>query len=247
MSWFGAAFADALVGAARRIFDRVLAPARRARQDWQTQYVVAERAVAQQRMVVEQRIVQSQRTLTLAEATVLHRQSAQAADLAHEAFKMAHLALDALGESIVETAKQRKMLEQRARGSTGLTRREYQAEIDSLHRLRDQFLVPDKDRVKAEKNRLLAEVRRLNSATAQLREIKADHRRALPAVRVPASVKWFDLSRGFGFLLLNDGRELYVSARQVSAGLILTPGLVVRCEIRSHPDGKSSAANVARW
>ena len=176
---------------------------------------------------------------------MLHRQSVQAADLAHNAFKLAHQALDALGASIVETARQRKQLELRARTTSGFARRELQMEIDSLHQMRDLYLVPDKNRVKAEKNRLLAEVRQLNIKTAQLRETKAERRAELQPPRVQATVKRFDRTRGFGFLTLADGRELYVNAQQVRAGTVLMPGMTVWCTVRTYGDGKSSAADVS--
>jgi CspA family cold shock protein len=50
---------------------------------------------------------------------------------------------------------------------------------------------------------------------------------------VRARVKWFDNKRGWGFLVLEDGREVFVHHRDVAgAGLrTLRPGQEVDCEV----------------
>jgi cold shock CspA family protein len=245
MSWFLGSFADRLFGAARSIYERFLSPAKQARADWQQQYAMAETAIIAQVDYIDRKVQAHYRSLSLAEATALHSQSVQAADLAHDAFKLAHRVLDALGESIIETARQRKALEKRARTAHGTARMELQREIDSLHQLRDRYLVPDKDRVKAEKDRLLADVRRLNMKTAQLRDIKAGHYQALESSMTRATVKWFNSAKGYGFLVISGGREVYVNASAVPRGLVLREGMTVWCRIRKHADGRHSAVQVS--
>lgn len=105
MSWFSGSFANALFGAARKIFDTVLAPASRARAEWEQKYVEAEAAVANLLWQLETQAQVSYRSLTIAEVTSLHGQSKRAADLAYAALKLAQTALDAMGESIVETVQ----------------------------------------------------------------------------------------------------------------------------------------------
>jgi cold shock CspA family protein len=244
MSWFHGSFADRLFGAARGIFDTILAPAQRSRAEWQDRYVAAEAAIAQQIRVIENQVQDRRGMLTFAEVTVLHRQSVQAADMAHETFTLARQSLDALGQSIVETARQRKALERRVCTARGRVRADLQREIDGLHRLRDVYLIPDKDRVKAEKNRLLAEVRRLNVRTAQLKQIRTQHQ-ALESPRNQATVKWFDPVRGFGFLVLPDGREAYVNSAGVMHRQPLSGGMTVWCQVRQHPGGRLSAIRVS--
>jgi len=170
MNWFSGAFAGSLFGAARRIFDALLAPASRARADWERQYVAAEAAVAAQLQQLEEHARASYRALTVAELTRLHSQSKQAADLAYGALKLAQSALDAMGTSIVETARQRQALERRARTLRGAAHASVQREINGLHQLRDAHLVPDKDRVKRQRNLLRAELDRLNRRTGELRD-----------------------------------------------------------------------------
>jgi cold shock CspA family protein len=256
MTWFSGSFADKLFGAARRIFDSVLGPAVRARADWERQYITAEAAIAEQHRAIDIRISDHNRTLSLAEITALHSQSKYAADLAHGALLLARRSLDALGLSIVETARQRQALERRAASAWGATRATLQHEINSLHQLRDIYLIPDKDRVKAERDRLLSEVRRLNKRTAEFRDIKNQHSHAralnigrmhseLPAARERATVKFFNSAREFGFLIFTDGREIYFNSNNVTQGTPLHPGATVWCRVQRHQDGRYSATQVS--
>jgi cold shock CspA family protein len=260
MSWFSGAFANSLFGAARRIFDAFLAPVSRARADWERQYVTADAAVATQLRQMEAHAQANYRALTVAELTMLHSQSKQAADLAYDALKLAQSALDAMGTSIVETARQRQALERHARTVYGAARASLQREINSLHQLRDIHLVSDKDRVKRQRDLLRAEVTRLNLRTGELRDHRDRLRDAagygrrelggngarpqLTYATVQAVVKWFDAARAYGFLTLPDGRDAYVNASNVTYGLRLIPGMRVSCQIRRHTDGRISAANV---
>jgi hypothetical protein len=172
MSWFSGSFASTLFGAARGIFDAFLAPASRARADWERQYVSANAAVANQLRQIEVQAQSSYRFLTITELTMMHSQSKQAADLAYGALKLAQSALDAMGTSIVETARQRQALERQARTVRGAARASLQREINSLHQLRDVHLVPDKDRVKRQRDLLRSEVTRLNRRTGELRDYR---------------------------------------------------------------------------
>lgn len=256
MTWFSGSFSDKLFGAARRIFDSLLGPAVRARADWQQQYVVAEAAIAAQHRAIDIRVSDHNRNLSLAEITALHSQSKYAADLAHDALQLARCSLDALGLSIVETARQRQALERRAASSKGTARVMLQREINSLHQLRDTYLIPDKDRVKAERDRLLSEVRRLNKRTAEFRDIRNQHshgraliigrmRSELPAARERATVKFFNPTRGFGFLTLTDRREIYFNSGNVVQGTPLHPSATVWCKVQRHQDGQYSATEVS--
>ena len=175
MSWFSGSFASTLFGAARVIFDALLTPASRARSDWERQYVSANAAVANQLRQIEVQAQSSYRFLTVTELTMMHSQSKQAADLADGALKQAQSALDAMGTSMVETARQRQALERQARTVSGAERARLEREINSLHQLRDVHLVPDKDRLKRQRDLLRSEVTRLNKRTGELR----DHRDSL--------------------------------------------------------------------
>jgi len=87
---------------------------------------------------------------------------------------------------------------------------------DQLRRLRDEILTPDKDRIKAEKNRLLQRVHELNIDAGRLRDYKAEirskelttgHGRPLqiqPPL-ISATVKRFDKAKGYGFVSTPQG------------------------------------------
>ena len=135
----------------------------------------ANAAVANQLRQIEVQAQSSYRFLSVTELTMMHSQSKQAADLADGALKQAQSALDAMGTSMVETARQRQALERQARTVSGAERASLEREINSLHQLRDVHLVPDKDRLKRQRDLLRSEVTRLNRRAGELR----DHRDSL--------------------------------------------------------------------
>jgi hypothetical protein len=101
---------------------------------------------------------------------VLHRTSAELADHTYKNLNGARKTLDAMGNAIVETAQKRKEFEQRKRQAPNQEREQLEKEILSLHKLRDEILIPDKDKVKGERDQLLAKVQTLNKQTAELRD-----------------------------------------------------------------------------
>ncbi|HEX5139242.1 MAG TPA: cold shock domain-containing protein [Planctomycetota bacterium] len=57
-------------------------------------------------------------------------------------------------------------------------------------------------------------------------------------------VKWFDNARGHGFLLLDDGREVFVHFKDVAGGrgfVALRQGEEVECEVREGGRGLHAA------
>ncbi len=61
-------------------------------------------------------------------------------------------------------------------------------------------------------------------------------------------VKWFDNARGFGFLALDDGREVFVHWKDVAGGRgfrALRPGEEVDCDVALGERG-AHATNVRR-
>lgn len=61
-------------------------------------------------------------------------------------------------------------------------------------------------------------------------------------------VKWFDPERGFGFILTNDGTDVFVHASSVEGGdyVILDEGDRVEFELVEKEKGKPKAINVYR-
>src|SRR4051812_42022201 len=110
MSWWGSRFADTLSGLARNVFDRLLRPASDARDRWVEEYQAATDAVEIQIQNVTSYAQAAAVRLNEAQLAVMHRQSVEAANLAYAAFHQAQTVLDALGMTIVETAKMRNAL-----------------------------------------------------------------------------------------------------------------------------------------
>jgi len=221
---------SSLTGTANRLLSNLVGRAGAQRDRWAAEY----RELSQQADSIHRQIdlqIQSHNeTISYSSAWQLHRDSVRIADSAHAAFRNAHAALDALSETIVETAKQRKSLENRKRASaSALERRSLQSEIDDMHRLRDEILIPDKDRVKAQKNRLLADVRRLNQRTAELRDLRQS-RLAIEAPPTLATVKWYNPEKGYGFVTTPMG-DAYLPARVLGSISPPLPGAVLRCRL----------------
>lgn len=62
------------------------------------------------------------------------------------------------------------------------------------------------------------------------------------ADRISCVVKWYDPVRGFGFLLTDDGKDVFVHASEVTkAGIrnALQPKQRVSCRIGTPPQGRS--------
>lgn len=61
-------------------------------------------------------------------------------------------------------------------------------------------------------------------------------------------VKWFDNAKGFGFLALDDGREVFIHFKALAEERgfrALRPGEIVECEV-AEGDRGPRAANVRR-
>ena len=131
--------------------------------------------------------------------------------------------LDAMGNAIVNAAKQRKILQQKKREVSFSEKSKIQEEIDGLHELRDDVLIPDKDIVKEQRDSLLRKVRELNKQTAQLRDLKANlrskqrqHRKSIKQERCIGSVIFYDKKKQFGFIKTDScDSDVYVNRKQL--------------------------------
>lgn len=225
-----ARFARGLAGIASSLLDHLQRRAGRQRDEWAAKNQSLAGEVDRLNRTIEQEFAFAYGNLDYARARVLHSEAVALANTAHDAFATAQAVLDALGETIVQTAIQRRQLEQRKRSSRSqLDRASLQREIDDMHRLRDEYLIPDKDRVKAEKNRLLEQVRVLNRRAGQLREVRSQ-RLQIEAPLIEGRVKFFDAQRGFGFIATQLG-DAYLHRKLVIPGRALTPGTQVKCRV----------------
>jgi len=174
MWWIIGLVIAGIFGIAQAILDSLRKEVSVERQRWETSYRQVEQEVLKYQRLLDQELRAVQHIYDFKKLTELHYASFQVANSTHDLFNDAWKTLDAMGRAIVNAAKQRKILEQRKRNAWPWERSQYEREIQSLHKLRDEILIPDKDRVKADRNRLLSEVQRLNKQTAMLRDMIRD-------------------------------------------------------------------------
>jgi transposase-like protein len=177
MWWLVSAIAG-IFGVAKAILDALRRQAAKERKQWEDSH----RRIAVELEKVEREVAQEnrrpKRSGDVQRLATLHRKSANLADDAYKALQGARTTLDALGEAIVKTAVERQAIEQRKRSAPPADKASMEQEIVSLHKLRDEILVPDKDKVKADRDDLKRKLDTLNMATGQLR-------RELDALRGP--------------------------------------------------------------
>lgn len=199
------------------------------RKKWEDNYQQVEKSVKQQQQIIERELQRSIETLQYSQLCSLHSASIKIADTTYGLLQGSRKTLDAMNRAIVEAAKQRKILEVRKHkavwGGGNLEK-----QIIALHRLRDEILIPDKNRVKAQRDTLLQEVHKLNRQTADLRELK---KRFSNTKQIESwaygIVKWYDSHKGFGFISqLNSEQEIYFNKKQVTSSITLNQGEKVK-------------------
>jgi cold shock CspA family protein len=65
-----------------------------------------------------------------------------------------------------------------------------------------------------------------------------------PAPRIPGTVKWFDVERGYGFIVTADYREIFAHRSQVVDGADLPKGKPVSFVEDIDRDGKPFARRI---
>lgn len=171
MWWLLGIVIAGIIGIAKAILDSLQAEVAVERQRWEATYKQKEAEIRQYQYQIDQLLRAAQNSYNFKQLTDLHQASRRAADSTHGIFKDAQKTLDAMGRAIVSAAQQRHTLEQRKRDAWLWDRGNLEREIMSLHKLRDEILIPDKNKVKADRDRLKAEVDRLNIQTGQLRDM----------------------------------------------------------------------------
>lgn len=145
------------------------------RRRWEDSYVKVHQEIINQQALIEQKLQDGKLILKYQEITNLHSASIKLADATYSLLDDSRKTLDAMGQAIVNTAIQRKTFEKKKRDAfLKFSKRSIQQEIVSLQKLRDEILIPDKDKVKSQRDILLTEVRKLNQQTAELRDLKKE-------------------------------------------------------------------------
>ncbi len=210
-----------IIGIANEILKSLQKEVAVERKRWEDSYQQILQEVRKQQSHIEKQIKTNRNILKYKELSVLHSASIKTADTTYNLLQGARKTLDAMGRAIVDTAKQRKLLEQRKRRASFWEKGNLEKQIVSLQKLRDQILIPDKDKVKAQRDRLSSEVKKLNKQTAEIRNLKEIIRIRNKEVRelesyVNGVVKWYEQNRGFGFISYNFGNsEIYFNEKQI--------------------------------
>lgn len=193
------------------------------RERWENLYEELEQEVEAQQELLEEEIESAEEDINYKQISLLHSQSIELADRVYSLLNDSRETLDAMGNAIVNAAKQRKILQQRNREAPYDEKNAIQEEIDGLYELRDDVLIPDKDIVKEQRDSLLRKVRKLNKQTAQLRDLKADlrseqrqHRKSIKKERCMGNVKFYDQKKQFGFIKTDScDNDVYVNGKQL--------------------------------
>jgi len=166
MAWWLAVLV--VVGTAAAVWALFDSEARDARERWERDRHQVQRSVEEHRRNIEANLSSAHASYSFKLLNDLHWSSHQVGKHAYTALTDARRSLDVMGEMLVDAKRRRAELRERLRGASKAQREELQAEIDLLNDLRASIF-PDKDELKMQRNELLAEVRRLNAQTGELK------------------------------------------------------------------------------
>ena len=166
MWWLAIPIAAGAVAAIWGIFNQ---DARDARTRWESEKDRLQQEVERHRQNIEQNLAKAETSYSFQLLQDLHYSSVRVADHAYSALRDAFKSLDTMGLMLVEAKTKRGEAYARLRSASGHSERhQIQQEIELINDLR-ATVFPDKDAVKAQKNSLLAEVKRLNEQTRKLK------------------------------------------------------------------------------
>lgn len=237
--WLAIALSLGALGIANAILRRLRETASVERERWEREYEELERKVIHYEEQIRQKIQAARDTVDFHILTQLHYESIQTANLAYGLLKDARVALDAIGVAIRDAGTEKtRLIAEKQRTRNPSRHADLEKEINALIELRNH-LFPDKDTLKAQRDRFHGHVKRLNAQTSALKlairdrcgargvdwynrlEERTDRRRkGLPAAthdrRERGRVKWFDPDREYGFIEPDQGNEdVHVSAKNL--------------------------------
>lgn len=285
--WLIVGVIGGVIGVANRILSNLRNNAAKERQRWANEYQAVERQVQQYDRQIQYKLQEAQHTVDFHVLTNLHFESMKIADHAYGLLIDSRVALDAIGSAIVETGKEKNRLIAEKRSTWSPSRKnELEQEINALISLSNQ-LYPDKDQLKAQRDRFHAQVKQFNDRTHTLKlairdrcgakgqdwhrrleertSIREENKRRLavglpqltipekqkslprPMARVRGTVKWFDVQKGFGFIVSDDGQpDVYVNERNLVGIHALTQNDRVEFERMQGNSGKGPWARNVR-
>jgi len=268
--WLAAAFTLGVLGVANAILKRLQQTATVERKRWQNEYQQLENELLHYERQIQQKIRQAQHTVDFHQLTQLHYESMKVANRAYMLLADARVALDALGIAIRDAGREKnRLIAEKRQAWNPFRKQQLEQEIVALIELRTQ-LFPDKDQLKAQRDRFHTEVKRLNAQTHALKIAIRDRcgpqgqdwyerlekrterkklglppdpsltggKKHLPEVRVRGVVKWYDASKGFGFIIPADGGgDIYVGRKNLRGVRSLQEGDMVEFSVRQGNQG----------
>lgn len=262
--WLVVGIIGGIIGIANKILSSLRSSAAKERQRWENEHRVVENQIQQYEAEIQQKLREAQYTVDFHVLANLHFESMKIADHAYGLLKDSRVALEAIGNAIVETAKEKNRLiaEKRSIFFNPRKERELEEEISALVDL-SNHLFPDKNQLKAQRDHFHSQVQEFNSRTHTLKlairdrcgekgqdwynrleartSINQQNRvraaSGLPLLAMPEStkapqkpkpaprvvpkikgtVKWFDSSKGFGFITPDDRQpDVHVNQKNLS-------------------------------
>lgn len=254
MIWWVVAAAIGVLGIANAILNRLKESAAVERERWHREYEQLEREVIRYEKQIASRVQQAQRTVDFHQLTQLHFESMKTADHAYRLLSDARTALNAIGIAIRDAGREKnRLIAEKRKTWNPLKKSQLEQEISALIELRNH-LFPDKDALKAQRNRFHNQVKRLNAQTHALkiairdrcgpqgrdwynrleRRTELREQGLLPeSRRVTGKVKWYDKRKGFGFIEPSDGgQDVHVGHKNLQGINSLQTGDTVEFSIR---------------
>ena len=156
------------------LFGRLSQREKDARERWRLEYAEVHRSVEDHRKQIEQHLTEAQESYDFHFLTSMHHSSLIVADAAYKLLQDARTSLEGIGKLILAAKEKRDNLEKEIRDTQERTKKvAFVAELKEVTELRKSFFT-DKDKVKEQRDGLLAEVRRLNAQTAELKKFIRD-------------------------------------------------------------------------
>ena len=168
--WLIVGIIGGIIGVANKILSNLRTTAAKERQRWANEHQIVETQIQQYEQQIQQKLQEAQYTIDFHVLTNLHFESMKIANHAYGLLKDSRVALDAIGNAIVETAKEKNRLiaEKRSIFFNPSKERALEQEITALVDL-NRHLNPDKDQIKAQRNHFNTQVKEFNSRTHTLK------------------------------------------------------------------------------
>lgn len=155
--------------AGKLVYDYLSSEERYARERWERKRVQVHRSVEEHRRQIEEHIADAQQSYDFHFLTSMHYSSLIVADVAYKLLQDAQTSLTALGKLILAAKERRDNLDKEIAGTKDRTNKlALRDELKEVIELK-KGLHKDKDKVKAQKDDLKSEVKRLNGQTSELK------------------------------------------------------------------------------